>query len=84
MIRRLRDVAYHLRDTYKTIVIVSPLMRIAPELAKDVTVVEFGLPGPSDFSQLLDRIIEDVKDNPNVQIDLDAEARERLLRAARG
>jgi len=84
VIRRLRDVAYHLRDTYKTIVIVSPLMRIAPDLGKDITVVEFGLPVPRDFSQLLDRIIDDVKDNPNVRIELDAEARERLLRAARG
>ena len=41
VIRRLRDVAHHLRDTYKTIVITSPLMRIAPELSKDVTVVDF-------------------------------------------
>jgi ATP-dependent 26S proteasome regulatory subunit len=84
VIRRLRDVAHHLRDTYKSIVITSPLMRIAPELSKDVTVIDFGLPGPPEFNQLLDRIIVDVKDNPKVVIDLDAEARERLLRAARG
>ncbi|HID75262.1 MAG TPA: AAA family ATPase [Planctomycetaceae bacterium] len=84
VIRRLRDVAYHLRDTYKSLVVVAPVMRIAPELTKDVTVVEFGLPGPADFNRLLDRIIEDVKDSPNVEINLDAEARERLLHAARG
>ncbi len=84
VIRRLRDVAYHLRDSYKTIVITSPLMKIAPELAKDVTVVDFGLPGTDEFNRLLDRIIQDVKDNPNVVIDLDDDARERLLRAARG
>ena len=84
VIRRLRDVAYHLRDTYKTIVIVSPTMKISPELAKDVTVVEFGLPRAGDFNRLLDRIIEDVKDSPQVQIDLDPDSRERLLRAARG
>jgi MoxR-like ATPase len=84
ILRRLRDVAYHLRDTYKSIVIVSPLMRIAPELVKDITVVEFGLPAAEDFNQLLDRIIEDVKDNPQVKIELDADARERLLHAARG
>ncbi len=84
VIRRLRDVAHHLRDTYKTIVITSPLMRIAPELTKDVTVIDFGLPGTDDFNKLLDRIVEDVKDNPKVKIDLDAESRERLLNAARG
>jgi ATP-dependent 26S proteasome regulatory subunit len=84
VIRRLRDVAHHLRDTYKTIVITSPLMRIAPELSKDITVIDFGLPGPEDFNTLLDRIIEDVKDNPKVQIALQPEDRERLLGAARG
>jgi ATP-dependent 26S proteasome regulatory subunit len=84
VIRRLRDVAYHLRDSYKTIVVVAPMMRIAPELTKDITVLEFGLPGVDDFNRLLDRIIEDVKDKPRVRINLDAEARERLLHAAQG
>jgi AAA+ superfamily predicted ATPase len=84
VVRRLRDLAYHLRDTYKSIVIVAPLMRIAPELSKDVTIVEFDLPQTQDFNRLLDRIIDDVKDNPNVRINLEGEARERLLHAARG
>ena len=84
VIRRLRDVAYHLRDTYKSLVIVAPSLKISQELAKDVTVVEFGLPRIEDFDQLLDRIIDDVKDNPQVQIDLNADARERLLHAAGG
>lgn len=84
VIRRLRDVAHHVRDTYKSIVIVSPVMNIAPELAKDITVVEFGLPGPEDFNQLLARIVEDVKESPQIQINLGGESRERLLHAARG
>jgi AAA+ superfamily predicted ATPase len=84
IIRRLRDVAYHLRDSYKTIVFVAPMLRLAPELAKDVTVLEFGLPGPAELNRLLDRIIDDLKDKPRVRIDLTAEGRERLLQAARG
>ena len=84
VIRKLRDVAHHVRDTYKSIIIVSPEMHIAPELAKDITVLEFGLPRPEDFSQLLDRIVEDVKDNPQVRINLEGDSRERLLHAARG
>ena len=84
VIRRLKDVAYHLRDTYKTIVIVAPVMRIAPELDKDITLVEFKPPGVKDFNKLLDRIIEDVKDKPQVKINLDAAGRERLVHAAQG
>ncbi|HEY7091296.1 MAG TPA: AAA family ATPase, partial [Tepidisphaeraceae bacterium] len=84
VIRRMKDVAYQLRDTYKTLVIVAPMMRIAPELDKDITVLDLKPPGPADLNRLLDRIIEDVKDSPQVRIDLDADARERLVQAARG
>ena len=84
VIRRLRDAAHQLRDTYKTIVIASPLMKIAPELSKDITVLDFGLPSVEDFGALLDRIVEDVSDKAKISIDLDPESRERLLRAARG
>jgi ATP-dependent 26S proteasome regulatory subunit len=84
VVRRLRDVAFHLRDTYKTIIIVAPIMSIAPELAKDVTLVDFGLPRVRDFNRLLDKIIEDVKENPNVKIELPPDDRERLVNAARG
>ena len=84
VIRRLRDVAFKLRDTYKTIVIVAPVLKMAPELSKDVTVLELGLPSLNDFSRLLDRIIEDVKDKPGVKINVDDDGRERLLRAAQG
>ena len=84
VIRRLRDVAMQLRDTYKTIVITSPLTQIAPELSKDITLLDFGLPDTDDFSRLLDRIIDDVKDNPKVTINLTPQTRENLLRAAQG
>ena len=84
VLRRLRDVAYHLRDTYKSIVIVSPLLQIAPELTKDVTVLDFDLPRTDDLNELLDHILEEVEDNPQVTINLDQESRERLINAARG
>src|SRR5262249_26348288 len=83
-IRRLRDVAHALRDTYKTVVLVSPVMRIPVELTKDVAVVELGTPSVDDFNGLLDRIIDDVKDQPRISINLDADGREKLVHAARG
>ncbi|MDO5553429.1 MAG: AAA family ATPase [Planctomycetia bacterium] len=84
VIRRLRDVAYHLRDSYKTIVIVAPATRIASDLSKDVTVFPFSLPNQADFSLLIDRIVDDVKDNPKVSVTLTPDERERILEAARG
>jgi AAA+ superfamily predicted ATPase len=84
IIRKLRDVAHHFRDSYKTLVIVAPATRIAAELSKDVTVMQYALPTTEDFSLLLDRIAEDVRDNPKVKINLPQSDRDRLLNAARG
>jgi MoxR-like ATPase len=83
-VRRLRDASSHLRDTYKTIVIVAPTVQLAPDLQKDVTVVDFPLPGPKDFHKLLDRIVEDVRDNSQIDIAIEGPDREKLLDAARG
>jgi hypothetical protein len=84
IIRRLRDAAFHLRNSYKTIVIVSPMVRIAPELLKDVTLLEMAPPDVLDFDRLLDRIKDDLKDKPQVRINLDDASKEKLLHAARG
>ncbi|MFO0944671.1 MAG: AAA family ATPase [Planctomycetota bacterium] len=84
IIRRLRDLAYRLRDTYKTLILVSPFLRLAPELEKDVTVLDFGLPSTRDFHRLLKNIIDEVKDNPRLKVSLDAQGVERLLSAAKG
>jgi AAA+ superfamily predicted ATPase len=83
-VRRLRDAATALRDSYKTIVLISPVMKIPLELTKDIAVIELGTPTVSDFNALLDRIIDDVKDKPRISINLDVEGRERLIHAARG
>ena len=84
VIRKLREVAQALSNSYKTLVITSPMMEMAPELEKDVTVVDYGLPGPQDFDALLSRICKDVSSSAGIEIDLDDRAREQLIRAAMG
>src|SRR5204863_7101463 len=48
------------------------------------TVLNFPLPSRDDLSELLDKIIADVKQFSQVVIDLDEAGRERLLQAALG
>jgi ATP-dependent 26S proteasome regulatory subunit len=84
VIRRLREIAQNLKHSYKTVIIVAPVLEIPMDLEKDVTVVDFDLPGREEFSKLLDKIKEDLGDNPKVKISLDGEARERLIKAAMG
>ncbi|HVM50004.1 MAG TPA: AAA family ATPase [Candidatus Acidoferrum sp.] len=84
VIRRLKDIALHLKNSYKTIVLISPVMEIPAELDKEVTVINFLPPSKEDLSALLDKIIEDLKGSKQVQIEMDDEGRERLLQAALG
>lgn len=60
VVRRLRDLASHLKTTLKTVIILSPVLRLVPELDKDVTVVDVPLPGPSELGAILDQILGSV------------------------
>jgi len=58
VIRRLKDIALHLKNSFKTIVLISPVMEIPPELDKEITVINFPQPAKEDLAALLDKIIE--------------------------
>jgi ATP-dependent 26S proteasome regulatory subunit len=84
IIRRLKEIALNLKNSFKTILIVSPVMEIPPELEKEITVLNFPLPSRDDLNELLDRIIQDVRQHKTIQVDLDDAGRDRLLQAALG
>jgi len=84
VVRRLKEIAIHLRNSFKTIVLVSPVMEIPAELEKEITVLNFPLPAREDLEELLDRIIEDLKQVKQARVELDLPGRDRLLQAALG
>ncbi|HTL17859.1 MAG TPA: AAA family ATPase [Patescibacteria group bacterium] len=84
IIRRLKDIALHLKNSFKTIVVVSPVMEVPAELEKEITVLTFPQPTKDDLGELLDRILEDVRTVRQVQVELDLQSREKLLQAAMG
>jgi SpoVK/Ycf46/Vps4 family AAA+-type ATPase len=84
VVRGLRDLAASLRHTYTSVVILSPVLEIPPELEKDVTIVDFPLPAREDLETLLRQIQNDIRDNPSFVIDLEGEAKEKILGAAIG
>jgi hypothetical protein len=54
------------------------------ELEKDLTVVDFDLPGKNDFMALLSRIIDEVKENPKLNVKMDEHTREQIVHALLG
>jgi SpoVK/Ycf46/Vps4 family AAA+-type ATPase len=84
VIRKLKEIALHLKNSFKTIILISPLMEIPAELEKEITVLNYPLPAREDLSELLDRITNEVAQFKQVRIALDDAGRERLLQAALG
>jgi ATP-dependent 26S proteasome regulatory subunit len=84
VVRKLKEIGLHLKNSFKTIILVSPVMEIPTELEKEITLMNFPLPTRDDLNDLLNRIIEEVKQFKQVVIDLDENGRERILQAALG
>lgn len=84
VVRLLRDLSGRLRGKTQTLVLVSPVMQLPMELEKDVTVLEFPLPGVDEINAQLDEVIESVKGNPKVTTDLQPDEREQIVKAAQG
>ncbi len=84
VIRKLKDIALQLKSSYKTVILVSPVVEIPAELDKEVTLLALPAPGKEELARLLDAILHDVRSYQQVEIDLDEAGRERLLQAALG
>jgi SpoVK/Ycf46/Vps4 family AAA+-type ATPase len=80
VVRLLRDLARNLKETLKTVFMISPLLQIPPELDKEVAVVEYPLPELSEIGTILDRVMSMVpgKAPPSGQ------EREHIVEAALG
>lgn len=84
VIRKLKEIAIHLKNSFKTVLLVSPVLEVPVELEKEITVLNLPLPGPEELSELLGRIAEEVRRFKNIEVNLEEESRQRLLQAARG
>ena len=83
-VRKLRDLVETLRTSYKTVVLLSPVLNLPPELEKDITVVDYDLPTVEELAGLLDEVVESVQANQQVDTSLSLAQREQVLKAATG
>jgi SpoVK/Ycf46/Vps4 family AAA+-type ATPase len=84
IVRKLRDLVENLKETYETIVILSPVLSVPVELEKDIAVVDFALPTVADLNKLLDEIIAVISKSQEIKVNLTPEIREKLISAALG
>ncbi|MBF0118419.1 MAG: AAA family ATPase [Desulfobacterales bacterium] len=82
--RKLRELAQYLKGSYKTVVLISPKVKIPMELEKDMTLVDLPLPNLEEIGELLDNTICDLNENTEIKIDSKKIPREQILKAALG
>jgi ATP-dependent 26S proteasome regulatory subunit len=84
VVRSLRELGQQLKSTYTTVVLLSPVLNIPVELEKDVSVLDVPLPGFDDLAQLLKEIVEVLRKNNRVAVQLSRDQGEQLIKAALG
>nr|WP_290665482.1 AAA family ATPase [Ardenticatena sp.] len=85
-VRRLRDIAASLKESRKTLVLLSPVVVLPPELEKDITLLDFSLPTITDLAAALDRVLRSARQHGSRlrSLHLRDDEREAILRASSG
>jgi SpoVK/Ycf46/Vps4 family AAA+-type ATPase len=80
--RQLKDLARDLEATTKTLLLLSPVLRLPVELSKEMVVVDLALPDAALLGATIDEIVASLPEG--VPVRLGREEREQLVRSAQG
>ncbi|MCB0185798.1 MAG: AAA family ATPase, partial [Caldilineaceae bacterium] len=83
IVRRLREVAFALATSNKTVILLGPVLKIPPELEKEITVLDFRLPTAAEIDERLGEIMAGSKKS-GTTVNLDRRQRARLVQACMG
>lgn len=84
IVRRLREAAFSLGSSAKTIILMGPILNIPAELEKEVTVIDFELPNEEQMAAMLSRITDSISEHGKIETKLDRRMRTRLVKACLG
>ena len=86
VLRKIRDLVQPLKMSEKTVLFLSPVLRLPPELEKEIAVVDFSLPTREELGEALDRVRRAglARSLQGLHLELSPEDREQVLRAAQG
>ncbi len=88
IVRKLRDLAHSLKESPKKLLLLSPVLKIPPEIEKEVAVVEYGLPTIEDLDPIMEEVIQSVRaaegKGDRFDVNLTPAEREVMLSAALG
>lgn len=84
VVRKLRDTYYAIKNQFKFIFLISPLLFIPLELKKEVTLFDFALPDYAELERLFNSIIESYRAKAGVTTNINPEEKHKFIRALQG
>ncbi len=84
VVRALRDLAHALKSTYTTVLLLSPVLTIPPELEKEISVLDVPLPSFDDLLALLREIVGVLRQGGRVPVELSRDDAHQLIVASQG
>lgn len=84
VVRKLRDVSHELKTSMKNIIFLTPVMKIPLELEKEMTVLDFDLPGKEEVGAIIDGIKESLGGSNKSMEDFQVQDRDKIIEAALG
>ena len=84
VVRRLRDLYQSIKRSYKTIVILSPVKQIPPDLETAIYFLNMPLPDVAMLNRLLKEIVQSVRSDARIKIGLPESKYEGIANAALG
>lgn len=84
VIRKLRDVAHSLKTSMKNVVFLSPVLKVPVELEKEISVVDYNLPGKEEIVQIVKSISESIGEADKLEISKNPMLLQKVVEAALG
>jgi len=84
VIRKLKDAAKRIENSYKAIFMVSPVLEIPPEIAAEVILVDVPLPRTEEIEKILDHVVAREKHSDRLKASLTDEVKDQFLKAGAG
>jgi SpoVK/Ycf46/Vps4 family AAA+-type ATPase len=84
VVRKLRDLAHDLKESKKHVLLISPVLKIPPELEKEVAVIDWDLPDRNEINAIIDDVVTRLPPGYDSSAATDPVRKERIVEAALG
>ncbi len=84
VVRRMREAAFTLKSSNKTIILLGPVLNIPTELEKEISVIDFSLPTREQLQEQVEHITDTADAHENMTVQLDRREQARLVQACLG